>query len=162
MLQQVLYEDICTKHYFFFLHRNYLQSNWCLHEFYIAHGELVNGRSKYLIPILTEDIEMDELPWDMRTYLRTFTYIDAWEYDLETLRKRVRFALPGIPLKHIWTAHNTRLKISFSWKSCNIQDYIASKNPLNGMGGCGHILSKHECYGKLSVKSFLNLESCIW
>ena len=47
-----------------------------------------------------------ELPRDLQTYLRTHTYIDAREYDLKTLRKRIRLSMPDVPLAQLRQAHN--------------------------------------------------------
>ena len=70
-----------------------------MQEFYIAHQRVTEGNPTFLIPILLEDMPMEELPRDMQMYLRTYTYIDAREYDTDTLRKRIRFAMPDTPYK---------------------------------------------------------------
>ncbi len=54
-----------------------------------------------MIPILLEDMPLQDLPRDMQMYLRTYTYIDARGFDVETLRKRIRFAMPDTPLKNL-------------------------------------------------------------
>ena len=53
--------------------------------------------------VLLEDLDIDTLPAEMRTYLRTYTYIDARNYDddLDRIRKRIRFVMPGTPLLQI-------------------------------------------------------------
>ena len=61
----------------------------------------MNGKPSYLIPVLMEDLSIDELPRDLQTYLRTHTYIDAREFDLKTLRKRIRFSMPDVPLAEL-------------------------------------------------------------
>ena len=46
----------------------------------MAHLEMIKGQKKYLVPILTEDVDIDSLPNDQRDlqmYLRTYTYIDG-------------------------------------------------------------------------------------
>ena len=70
-----------------------------MQEFYIAHQRVTEGNARFLIPILLEDMPMEELPRDMQMYLRTYTYIDARQYDMDTLRKRIRFAMPDTPYK---------------------------------------------------------------
>ncbi len=72
-----------------------------MHEFYISHQKVTEGNVNFLIPILLEDLPIDELPRDLQTYLRTYTYIDAREYDMETLRRRIRFAMPDVPLQKL-------------------------------------------------------------
>ena len=70
-----------------------------MQEFYIAHQKVTEGKANFLIPILLEDITLQDLPRDLQMYIRTYTYIDARENDTDTLRKRIRFAMPDTPLK---------------------------------------------------------------
>ena len=70
-----------------------------MQEFYIAHQRATEGNPSFLIPILLEDIQLNELPRDLQTYLRTYTYIDVSDYDTDTLRKKIRFAMPNTPFK---------------------------------------------------------------
>ncbi len=74
-----------------------------MEEFTIAHQKVVEGYKQYVIVILAEDLELESLPNELRTYLRTYTYIDARNHEdnLERIRKRVRFAMPGTPLQKI-------------------------------------------------------------
>ena len=72
-----------------------------MEEFYLAHQEVMDGRVSYLVPILMEAADINQLPLDLRTYLRTHTYIDAREYDLQTLSKRIRFSMPDLPLAQL-------------------------------------------------------------
>ncbi len=53
--------------------------------------------------MLAEDLDLNTLPDELQTYLRTYTYIDARNYedDLDRIRKRIRFAMPGTPLAKI-------------------------------------------------------------
>ncbi len=64
---------------------------------------MVEGSKQFLIVILAEDLDLDTLPNELQIYLRTYTYIDArnYEEDLERIRKRIRFAMPGTPLEEI-------------------------------------------------------------
>ena len=72
-----------------------------MEEFYLSHHKVMNGKPNYLIPVLMEELEIDQLPRDLQTYLRTHTYIDGREFDLETLRKRIRFSMPHVPLSQL-------------------------------------------------------------
>ncbi len=58
--------------------------------------------------VLIEDLDIDSLPNELQTYLRTYTYIDArnYENDLNKIRKRIRFAMPGTPLREMSKMHN--------------------------------------------------------
>ena len=83
-----------------------------MEEFHIAHEKMIHvkgkgDKSRFLIPILLEDIPPATLDKhkELRTYLRTHTYIDARKYDkfsphdIDRLRKHIRFAMPDTPLK---------------------------------------------------------------
>ena len=70
-----------------------------MQEFYIAHQRMTEGNVNFLIPIILEDLNIDELSRDLQTYLRTYTYIDARKYDVNTLRKKIRFSMPDVPLQ---------------------------------------------------------------
>ncbi len=69
-----------------------------MQEFQTAYNEMVEGRKKFLIPVLIEKLDIDSLPRELQMYLRTHTYIDATDEtnDLERLQKRIRFGMPGI------------------------------------------------------------------
>ena len=77
-----------------------------MQEFYCAFKQIEQNRKKVLIPILLEDLNLDEAELDqnhlavLQQYLRTYTYLDAKKYvdDIEKLRKRIIFELPAIPL----------------------------------------------------------------
>ncbi len=64
---------------------------------------MLQRKTKYLIVVLAEDLDVDTLPNELKTYLKTYTYIDArnYEEDLESIRKKIRFAMPGTPLGKI-------------------------------------------------------------
>ena len=77
-----------------------------MQEFACAFKQIEKGRKKVLIPILLENLHLDEENLDqdhlavLQQYLRTYTYMDARNYtcDIEKLRKRIRFELPAVPL----------------------------------------------------------------
>ncbi len=73
--------------------------------------EVIHGRVRFLVPILLEDLSTDELSRDLQTFLRTHTYIDARKFDLHTLKKRIRLAMPDTPLQliHQKDSRNGRL-----------------------------------------------------
>ena len=59
-----------------------------------------------LIPILLQDLNLDDVQLDqdllavLRQYLRTYTYMDAKDYqcNIEKMRKRILFQMPAVPL----------------------------------------------------------------
>ena len=81
-----------------------------MHEFYCAFQQLEEGRKKILIPILLEDLDLDnnnEIDPDklavLQQYLRTYTYMDARNYksNIEKLKKKIIFKLPPTPLSQM-------------------------------------------------------------
>ena len=62
------------------LHRNFVNSNYCLEEFQLAHHKMVNEDKRYLMAVLLEPLDMSALPRDLQMYLRTYTYIDATKH----------------------------------------------------------------------------------
>ncbi len=81
---------------------NYVNSPWCVEEFLLAHQKVVTKQKNYLIPVLMEDLNPDELSKhpELETYIRTHTYIDAraiqqeetayQQQQISTVRKRIR------------------------------------------------------------------------
>ena len=57
------------------LSRNFLKSEWCLLEFRAAHRKVLEDRMNYLIIILFDDVNMEELDDEMKLYMRTNTYL---------------------------------------------------------------------------------------
>lgn len=55
------------------LSSSYATSDWCLMEFRAAHGKVIEDRMKYLILILFEDVDTNELNEEVKLYLRTNT-----------------------------------------------------------------------------------------
>ena len=60
-----------------------------MEEFMIADAEAVCGRKNFIIIILIEDIPTNKMPKELRTYMRTYTYIDATK-NTDKLMKRLR------------------------------------------------------------------------
>ena len=52
-------------------------------EFRIANQLVVDGRKKFLIPLLYENIDLEDLDADLKLYIETHTYTDC--KDLVTL-----------------------------------------------------------------------------
>ncbi|XP_078344803.1 toll-like receptor 6 [Oculina patagonica] len=59
------------------LSRDFLRSEWCLLEFRAAHRKVLEERMNYLIIILFDDVNMDELDDEMKLYMRTNTYLSV-------------------------------------------------------------------------------------
>ena len=69
--------------------RNFLKSKWGMEEFMIADAEAVNGRKNYIIIILKDELNDKELTKELKTHLRTYTYIDGTK-NTEQIPKRLR------------------------------------------------------------------------
>ena len=85
------------QHYCLILIRNYLNSNWCKEEFSQGHLEAVEGRHRFLILVMVDDVNVGDLPDEMQKYVKTRTYIDA--KDMEMLRKKLLYSMPQKPIK---------------------------------------------------------------
>ena len=84
--------------------RRYVNSPWCVEEFLVAHQRMVTKQKNFLIPVLMEDLDANELAKhpELELYIKTHTYIDArtlqdinnpeQDKDIDTLRKRIRLA----------------------------------------------------------------------
>ena len=83
-----------------------------MEEFAQAYHQVVQGRPNYIIVVLLEKPGPNKLPPELETYLTTHTYIDARKYadEMETIRKRVRFALPKISRKELLVRKINRLR----------------------------------------------------
>ena len=86
---------------FFKYNRNYLESGWCKEEFSLGHLEAIEGRQRFIILIMLDDLQSKDLPNEMQKYIKTHTYIEAM--DMELFRKKLLFSMPTIPLNNIQT-----------------------------------------------------------
>ena len=68
----MLFSDTINKQFNFCI-RNFLEYEWGMEAFMIAHDQMVKGRKDLLIVILKEKINVDKLPADLRVYIRKFT-----------------------------------------------------------------------------------------
>ena len=73
----------------FLIYRNFLKSKWGMEEFMIADAEAVNGRKNFIVIVLKDKLKLDELPRELRTYMRTNTYIDGTK-NIDKVVKRIR------------------------------------------------------------------------
>ena len=55
----------------------------------IADAEAVGGRKNFIIIVLKDKLKMKDLVPELRTYMRTYTYIDATR-NTDKLAKRIR------------------------------------------------------------------------
>ncbi len=81
-----------------------MESHWCLEEFSQAYYKVVEGKCvNHIIVVLLERPAQNKLPPELEMYLDTHTYIDARKYadEMQTIRKRIRFAMPKVPMKQL-------------------------------------------------------------
>ncbi len=90
-----------------FYFRKFVESHWCLEEFSQAYHQVIEGRLNYIIMVLLEKPAPNKLPKELEMYLTTHTYIDARKYanEMGTIRKRVRFAMPKVPIVKVSKKH---------------------------------------------------------
>ena len=71
----------------------------------MAHVEVVEGRHNFIIFVMVDDIQFEDLPHALRSFIKTRTYIDAinmnTQKDIDLFRNKLRYAMPEIPLKKI-------------------------------------------------------------
>ena len=71
----------------------------------MAHAELVRGRNKFIIFVMVDDIQVEDLTEVMQAFVKTRTYIDAVniknQKDLDLFRKKLQYAMPQMPLKDV-------------------------------------------------------------
>ncbi len=91
---------------------------------------LRQGRTDYIVVVLLGDVPHKELTEELKVYLKTHTYIDAREYanDIELIRKRIRFALPKVPLKQLKVIIHSK---SFFFVAPR-EKISCTENPLSG------------------------------
>ena len=74
-----------------------MQSGWCKEEFSLAYLEAVEGRRGFIILLMLDDLNMENLPDEMQKYVKTRTYIEV--KNMELYRKKLLYAMPRVPLR---------------------------------------------------------------
>ena len=89
----------------FYLQRKYLNSGWCKEEFSQGLLEAVEGRHRFIILIMVDDINVGDLPDEMQKYVKTYTYIDATQLNKdknkELFKKKLVYVMPTTPIQNI-------------------------------------------------------------
>ena len=81
-----------------------MNNGWCVEEFLQGHVEALQGRNKFIILILVDDIQVNQLPEEMQVYVKAKQFIDARNIetlDIEKVRKRLLFAMPRVPIRQL-------------------------------------------------------------
>ena len=65
-----------SKRTIIFLSEDFLNSNWCMHEFKVAHAEMIMERRPLLVIIMFGEFEItDKVDPGLRAHLQTNTYL---------------------------------------------------------------------------------------
>ncbi len=67
--------------------RNFLESKWGMEEFMMADAETLNRRRNFIILVLKDKMNTNELAREIRKYVRTYTYIDATKNTNEVIER---------------------------------------------------------------------------
>ena len=61
-----------------------------MEEFRLADNEVQNGRKNYIIILLKDNLSINQLPIEMKPYIRSHSYIDATK-NTDLAMKRLRY-----------------------------------------------------------------------
>ncbi|XP_064616142.1 toll-like receptor 4 [Liolophura sinensis] len=64
-----------------FLTKAYFESEWCVYELEMAYLESVHTGRQILVPVLMEQVDFTTLPEDLKTILKSLTYLDYTNMD---------------------------------------------------------------------------------
>ena len=71
----------------------------------MAYFETVQGRGKFIIFLMVDDIKFEDLPEVLQTFIKSRTYIEAFNIDdpneLDLFRNKLQYAMPPIPLQKV-------------------------------------------------------------
>ncbi len=87
--------------------RNFIKSPVCLEEFLLGYDQVsLFGRKQHLIVLVVDKPEPGMLPPQLENYLARNTYIEAHNFvhEMETIREKIRVAMPNISLKQLTLA----------------------------------------------------------
>ena len=73
------------------LSNNFIQSEWCMLEFRAAHRRVLKGRANYLIIVLFDDVDVENLDEELKLYLKTNTYLNV---NSKWFWRQLKYALP--------------------------------------------------------------------
>ncbi|XP_013403519.1 uncharacterized protein LOC106168856 [Lingula anatina] len=113
-----------SRHTIMVLSENFLKSEWCLMEFRAAYHQGLRERNKHLIAIVLEDILLDDIEADLRSHLRTTTYLkvsDKWFWD------KLIYCLSRNPHDEI-SKKKTKTKLSKTSKEINSNSWNRTRD----------------------------------
>ena len=91
-----------------------MEHGWCVEEFLQAHVEALNGRNKFIILILIDDINTEELPDEMQVYIKAEQFIDARrmenQREIDLVRNKLLYAMPRVPIRRLQPEHFQRMR----------------------------------------------------
>ncbi|XP_072025773.1 uncharacterized protein [Amphiura filiformis] len=74
------------------LSNNYLDSEWCLYEFKVAHSQFLREHKNRIIVVCMEEVAKDKMDRDMQTFVSMNTYLERHD---PLFWKRLLYALPN-------------------------------------------------------------------
>lgn len=77
IMENILNSVEKSKRMIIVLSNSFLESEWCRYEFRAAHRRVLADRTNYLIMILFDDVNTNDLDDEMKLYLRTNTYLSV-------------------------------------------------------------------------------------
>ncbi|XP_013380771.1 LOW QUALITY PROTEIN: protein toll-like [Lingula anatina] len=92
------------------LSQNYVDSEWCMMEFRTAHQKVLKERSKYLIIILFDDVNKDQLDEELLAYLNTSTYL---EVSSKWFWKKLFYAMPDLSKRRSLVSEHSGYELNF-------------------------------------------------
>lgn len=73
------------------LSQHFVESEWCMLEFRAAHRRVLKGRVNFLIIVLFDEVNVDNLDDELKLYLKTNTYLSV---NSKWFWERLSYALP--------------------------------------------------------------------
>ena len=96
ILENIVFSLQRSRRVILVLTRHFIQSQWCLMEFRKAHQRALQRKGDYLIIVLLEEVNMDEVDEELKVFLRTNTYLSVhnrWFW------KKLYYAMPLVPIR---------------------------------------------------------------
>ena len=96
ILENIVFSLQRSRRVILVLTRHFIQSQWCLMEFRKAHQRALQRKGDYLIIVLLEEVNMDEVDEELKVFLRTNTYLSVHN---QWFWKKLYYAMPLVPIR---------------------------------------------------------------
>ncbi|KAM7309480.1 protein toll-like [Ixodes scapularis] len=94
LIQDIIQEAVsCSRRTLLLLSENFVESEWCLWEFRVAHHRALQDRINRLVLLQLDDVDPSRLDEELQLYMRTINYLrwgeaHFWDKLLYSLPKR--------------------------------------------------------------------------